>query len=117
LDTDADIAVFPRWAGESIGIDLKRPDEISEVERIAGVCAVGGLKLPTTYALVDLELGDGVAEAYRWQAGVGFLLDASDECLLGHAGCLCYFDAMFFGARKEVELTWNGSYKDIRLPT
>ena len=117
LDTGADVAIFPRWAGSLIGLDLRPLNELSATETRVGVCALGGIKLPAHFTLVDLELSDGAAESYRWQAGVGFLLDDSDECLLGHEGCLCYFDAMFFGARKQVELTWNGSYKDVRLPT
>jgi hypothetical protein len=58
---------------------------------------------------VILRLADG-QERREWRALVGFTAAKFRYPMLGFAGCLQFFDALFRGAREEVELTINSLY-------
>jgi hypothetical protein len=60
-----------------------------------------------SYGLVDLELRKR-SKTHRWSGTVGFL-DAQ-VAILGHVAFLQYFTAAFNGERRDVTLTWNGTF-------
>ena len=61
------------------------------------------------YAQVTLRITDG-RERREWQAWVGFTGAKLQYSLLGFAGFLQFFDAVFRGAMEEAELTVNALY-------
>ena len=56
-----------------------------------------------------MRLTDG-KEFRRWPAWVGFTAARLKQPLLGFAGCLQFFGALFRGDREEVELEVNALY-------
>ncbi len=102
LDTGADDTVFPETDAHNAGIDLSSAPRYT-------VAGVGGPPHVIAYAPVTLRLTDG-KEYREWPALVGFTSARMTYALLGFAGCLQYFDALFRGEREEVELTVNGLY-------
>lgn len=88
LDTGAEVVVLPRWVGKAIGFEFHSPEKRPEAETEIGIRGVGGALLPTSFQIVELEIKEGAAETYRWQAGVAFLLDTTEEYILGHYGGL-----------------------------
>jgi Aspartyl protease len=102
LDTGADDTVFSEDTATLIGIDLNGAP--------AGTAAgVGGAVLPLRYAQVVLRLTDG-KEFREWPALVGFTPVAMKRGLLGFAGCLQFFTAIFLGDTEQVELSTNSLY-------
>jgi len=97
LDPGADDTVFPESVARLAGIDL------TGTPTGAGM-GVGRVSLPLRYAQVVLRISDG-REHREWPAWVGFTAATLRQPLLGFAGCLQFFDALFLGAREEVELT------------
>ena len=61
------------------------------------------------YAEVTLRLAT-TTERHEWRAWVGFTSAKLHLPLLGFAGCLQFFDALFLGQHEQVELTVNGLY-------
>src|SRR5262245_60674764 len=69
-----------------------------------------GRRYGAEYAQVEIQICDGVHEAYCWTAVFGFLdTVALPRPLLGYSGFLQYFDAEFRGADLEVLLIPNRS--------
>jgi predicted aspartyl protease len=102
LDTGADDTVFSDQVAQSLGLDLSNaPQHI--------VAGVGSPPYVISYAQVTLRITDG-KEFREWSALVGFTSAHMTHSLLGFAGCLQFFDALFHGEREEVELTVNGLY-------
>lgn len=102
LDTGADDTVFPESVASAIGIDLSNaPHGMS-----GGMGGGSGL---LRFAQVTLRIADN-KERREWQAWVGFTSAPLRHSLLGFAGFLQYFTAVFHGEREEVELTVNGIY-------
>jgi hypothetical protein len=102
LDTGADDTVFSEPVARSIGIDLSNAPQHT-------VTGVGSPPYVIAYAPVTLRLTDG-KEYREWPVVVGFTSAGMAHPLLGFAGCLQFFDAVFRGEREEVELTVNGLY-------
>jgi hypothetical protein len=102
LDTGADDTVFSEQLGRSIGLDLSNAPQHT-------VTGVGSPPHVIAYAPITLRLTDG-SEYREWTALVGFTSAPMIHPLLGFAGCLQYFDALFCGAREVAELTANGLY-------
>ena len=102
LDTAADGTVLPDSAAVKMGLDLTNAPQ-------GEATGAGQMRLPVRYAQVTLRLSDG-SESREWPARVAFTPARLNQSLLGFAGCLQFFDAQFFGAREEVELTINGLY-------
>jgi hypothetical protein len=102
LDTAADDTVFPDAAAATAGIDLSGAPT-------GEASGVGGIPVPVRYARVELRLTDG-REFRRWPAWVGFTAVQLKQPLLGFAGCLQFFGALFRGDREEVELEVNALY-------
>jgi hypothetical protein len=99
LDTGADDTVFPVTLA---GIDLTGAP--------TGSASGVGLAVGTmSYALVLLRISDG-KEFCEWPARVGFTTDPLKRPLLGFAGFLQFFRAVFDGDLEEVELTTNRRY-------
>ena len=104
LDTGSDDTVFEEWVAATIGVDLR-----GAPERHVGI--VGRAKLVRCrHAPVELRITDGLHETYQWTTVVGFISTHLRYSLLGHAGCLQFFDAQFRGADQEVVLTPNSSF-------
>jgi hypothetical protein len=102
LDTAGDDTVFPQALASLLGIDL--------INAPSGVGAgVGSYRLAVRYAQVTLRLTDG-KERREWPAWVGFTAAPLPYPLLGFAGCLQFFSAVFHGDREEVELAVNRLY-------
>jgi hypothetical protein len=102
LDTGADDTVFPEWFAGRAGIDLTNAP-------VGQATGVSGAPVAVRYAPVTLRVSDG-HETRTWQALVGFTAHRIRQPLLGFAGFLQYFDALFRGSREEVELTVNDLY-------
>jgi hypothetical protein len=102
LDTGADDTVFPDTDARNAGIDLSNAPRYT-------VAGVGGPPYVIAYAQITLRLTDG-KEFREWPAWVGFTSAQMVHPLLGFAGCLQFFEALFHGEREEVELTVNGLY-------
>jgi len=102
LDTGSDDTVFPESMAAVIGVELRN------APRGAGAGAAAS-PVPLRYALVTLRLATP-QEQREWTAWVGFTAAPLRYPLLGYAGVLQFFDALFRGAREEVELTVNHLY-------
>jgi hypothetical protein len=102
LDSGADDTVFPERMAVRIGLDLTN----APVGTASGFgLAVGVLR----YAEVTLRLTDG-REYCEWPARVGFTAAPMKRPLLGFAGFLQFFRALFDGEKEEVELTTTARY-------
>jgi len=108
LDTGADDTVLPDWIAAALALDLTGVEE-----RPIGLA--GRKPLRCRYAPVEIQISDGIRETYRWTAIVGFVAAAMlPRPLLGHAGCLQYFDAEFRGADLDVLRIPNRSFPGTR---
>lgn len=104
LDTAADDTVFPEDLAAKIGLDLANAPAGSGA-------GVGSQGIPVKYVQVTLRLTDAAGQERReWLAWVGFTPAPLPYSLLGFAGCLQFFAALFRGDREEVELTINSFY-------
>jgi hypothetical protein len=106
LDTGADDTLFPEKAAQEMGIDLRQA-----LRRTAR--GVGGKRIHVRYAQVTLRLTDG-SEFLEWLGWVAFTSAPLERPLLGYAGCLQFFTAMFHGDSEEVRLSVNRSYPGMR---
>ena len=102
LDTGADDTVFTMAEAQLLGLDLSQAPQYT-------VTGVGSPPYVLAYAQITLRLTDG-KEFREWPAWVGFTSAQMAHPMLGFAGCLQFFDALFHGEREEVELTVNGLY-------
>jgi hypothetical protein len=103
LDTGSDDTVFPDFFAADIGLDLTNaPTGVA-----GGVGPAGPAAL--RYAEVLLRITDG-REYREWTARVGFASVPLRRPLLGFAGFLQFFTAVFHGHLEQVELTVNPSY-------
>ncbi len=102
LDTGADDTIFQENIANAIGVDLTNAPS-------ASAAGVGRVPASVRYAEVTLRLA-GNGELHEWQARVGFTSAPLNQPLLGFAGFLEYFTAVFLGDREEVELTVNSLY-------
>jgi hypothetical protein len=103
LDTGADDTVLPEQVAPTLGIDLTQASQsiITLAGRGPVVCH---------FTQVTLWLSNGLGQAYEWKATVGFVPVLGLLPLLGHAGCLQFFDANFLGADREAILLPNRSF-------
>ncbi len=102
VDQGSDDTVFPDLLAAQIGLDLTNAPAGSG-------SGVGGQKLALRYAEVTLRITDG-KEQREWPARVGFTAASLRYPLLGFAGFLQFFSALFLGDREEFELTVNSLY-------
>lgn len=103
LDTGADDTVFEEDLALLVGVDLGQAP-VRQTQLL-------GRPQPLTcrYAPVELRVSDG-RETCTWTAIVGFVNGRLRYPLLGHAGCLQFFDADFQGEDHQVVLTANHSF-------
>jgi Aspartyl protease len=102
VDTGADETLLPLSLAEVLGVKL---DE----EVTSEASGISGDKLTIRYGDVELRIESG-GESVTWRTTVGFVdFGQSDDevIILGHGGCLDYFNANFDGARAELELPPN----------
>ena len=102
LDTGADDTVFHERTAHKIGLDLSNA-------RQGLSTGIAGRIAPVRYAEVTLRLTDGI-EFREWPARVGFTQIPLRRALLGFAGVLQFFYALFDGEMEQVELTINANY-------
>lgn len=102
LDPAADDTVFPESMAQRIGLDLTQAPE-------GEAAGVGGIPIRLRYAEVTLRLATNT-ERREWRAWVAFTAAKLNRPLLGFAGCLQFFSALFLGEQERVELTVNGLY-------
>ena len=102
LDTGADDTLFLDWIAPQIGIDLTSAPTSSGA-------GVGMHPLTIRFAEVTLRIADNT-EKREWQGWVGFTPGQLRHPVLGYAGFLQFFGALFHGDREEVELTVNAAY-------
>jgi hypothetical protein len=102
LDTGADDTVFAERDAVRIGVDLSN----APMGRTSGLAMA---PVPVRYAQLTLRLTDG-QEFRQWQGWVGFTPAPMFLPVLGFAGCLQFFSALFRGDREEVELEVNSLY-------
>jgi hypothetical protein len=102
VDTGADDTLFPDSVARRIGLDLSGAPSGSGA-------GVGMASVHVRYGVVMLRVASGL-EKRQWQAWVGFTAAPLRHPILGFAGFLQFFDALFFGGLEVVELTVNGLY-------
>lgn len=102
LDPGADDTVFPETVAQKVGLDLAQAPE-------GEAAGVGGVAVRLRYAEVTLRLATNT-ERREWRTWVAFTAAKLNRPLLGFAGCLQFFDALFLGQQEQVELTVNGLY-------
>jgi len=102
VDTGADDTLFPDSAAVNIGLDLTNAP-------VGAGAGIGMAAVPVRYAQVMLRLAAG-SERREWAGWVGFTSAPLRHPVLGFAGCLQYFDALFLGGLEELELTVNDLY-------
>jgi hypothetical protein len=100
LDTGSRDTLFPMWMAQLVGIPLGG-------ERRA--ITWRGTQHWVEFHDVDLEVAQAGVR-WRWRARVGFTAAPLPLPLLGHRGCLDFFDAKFCGADQFVELEPNRSF-------
>jgi hypothetical protein len=99
LDTGADDTIFPIDIATLVGVAL-RPDSGFGIRW-------RGQPYQLRFGDVELELADGSGAVWRWPATVGFTPAPIRYPILGNAGCLCFFDALFRGDDRLIELEAN----------
>jgi Aspartyl protease len=102
LDTGASMTLVPRSYMTKLGID---PGERAKLGTAAG-------HLNVSLGTLDIEIQSG-RTVYSWTARVGFSPRADNLALLGHAGFLDYFTAIFNGSSRQVTLRPNGTAPTI----
>jgi hypothetical protein len=98
-DTAADSVIVPEFYAPQIGIDLTRAYSGSAV-------GVGSGTVSVRYALVLLELDDGVTQ-YRWRTHVGFA--PVQHALFGATGGLEFFRSTIDYATEELMMNPQGT--------
>jgi hypothetical protein len=102
VDPGSDDTIFSEALAAQIGLDLTNAPQGSG-------SVVGGQKIVLRYAEVTLRITDGQEER-EWPARVGFTPVRLSYPLLGFAGFLQFFDALFRGGYEDFELTVNSLY-------
>ena len=102
VDPGSDDTVFPETVAAQVGLDLSSAP-------VGTGSGVGGQRIRLRYAEVTLRITDG-NEQREWLARVGFAPIRLRNPLLGIAGFLQFFNALFLGAGEELELTVNSLY-------
>jgi hypothetical protein len=105
LDSGSDETVFALDVAARIGVGLMA--ETGQTIRWRGQ----GYSL--RFGRVELQFTGEAGSVWRWPATVGFSAAPIRYPLLGQAGCLSYFDTLFRGHDRAVELETNASYPGI----
>jgi hypothetical protein len=99
VDPGSDDTLLPLSVGRLVGAKID-PTQSWQVE------GIGGQAVAVILGEVGFELTDGT-QTFRWSAKVGFVdfADPEDEAtIVGHAGFLDYFRAIFDGHRRTLEI-------------
>jgi hypothetical protein len=107
IDTGADPVFVSISLAKVLGIEI-------EPDAQEGAQGAGGHELRMWPGEVELEISAEVG-AYRWNVQVGFIKSSDDlaPALLGHAGFLEHFRAIFDGDAQTVELTPNERFENM----
>lgn len=99
VDTGSDDTLLPRSFADELGVGLDEKQGI----KITNVS-----EKPVAVAYGNIHFGlKSSTESYSWSAQVGFIdyRDAENELvILGHKGCLEFFQLFFNGPKKELEI-------------
>jgi hypothetical protein len=101
VDPGADDTVFPLDLVAKLNVPL-RPDTGHGLRW-------RGQLYSLRYGEVELQLAEG-GTAYRWTAVVCFSSAPIPYRILGHAGCLEFFNVTFRGADRSIEIEPNQAY-------
>ena len=104
LDTGADETFITQEMADVLGV---------AIEKDAGyqIMSAGG-EMDVRCGAISVQISQG-KEQYSWPLTAGIVDRPWREAILGHAGFLEFFDAVFLGAKSQVVLTRNSS----ALPT
>jgi hypothetical protein len=105
LDSGADDTVFPLHVAHLIEITTRG---------IGQQLRWRGQTYPLQFGSVELELVDRSGSRWRWPTTIGFSSAPIRYPILGNLGCLQFFDAMFRGDDRIVELETNRAYSGIK---
>src|SRR5687768_431360 len=98
-DTGSDDTLLPLSVGHLIGASI----DATQAWKVEGI---GGQAVPIILGEVVLEVTDG-NQTFRWAARIGLVdfANPQDEiALVGHAGCLDYFRAIYDGHQRTLEI-------------
>lgn len=102
VDTGSDYTILPKSIADDLGIILDRGPETT-------VAVFGGRQIPLLAGNVSIDLTND-EEVIRWHTPVCFFEFSArpEECLiLGHAGFLEFFTAIFDGEAETLTLLAN----------
>lgn len=106
VDTGSEVCLFPLSYASQIPVQF--------LDNGPWPITWAGQKRPARYGKVQMVLADS-ASTWSWTAGVVFLDAPSDVQprfpILGQAGFLEVMDATFLGARRELKLETNSSFR------
>jgi hypothetical protein len=100
LNTGADETYITQAMANRLGLETNEYST-AIVESASGAISI-------RYGTATLEVSDG-HELFRWTTIIGITEEEWAEAILGHAGFLEFFDALFRGYDSEVVLTRNES--------
>jgi hypothetical protein len=106
LDTGADDTVFPLDLAAYVDVKI-RPGSSHGIRW-------RGQSFPLQFGDVELELSDESGSVWRWPTLIGFSAAPIRYPILGQASFLCYFEALFHGDRKQVELETNATFPGLK---
>lgn len=98
LDTGADESYITQEMAELLDVTPDSTD-IYTVESASG-------DMPVQYGRATIAVEQG-SERYSWDAVVGIVPEPWPEAILGHVGCLQYFEAIYSYEHCVVELLRN----------
>lgn len=107
LDPGADDTIFPLDLVPLLGISLRA--DAGHTVRWRGQAH------SLRFGDVELELSDESGSIWRWPATIGFSSAPIRYPILGIAGCLIYFDALFRGDDPMVELETNRAFVGTKM--
>lgn len=109
VDTGSDDTLLPRSLADDLGVET---DESLEIK----VTNISESPVAIVHGDVELNIQSGT-ESYSWSTQVGFIdyQDVENEMvILGHKGCLEFFQLFFDGPKKELEIKPGATFPGKR---
>lgn len=105
VDTGSDETLLPYSVAETLGIKISNATK-------AEVMGIGDQPLEVSYGTIELCI-TGLIEQFKWSTRVGFVKYGDPEnesVILGHKGCLEFFQLFFDGPKKELEIKLGATF-------